>query len=183
MNNDPFQSDTRYTYDVALSLANEDRPYVDQVAAALRNKNLRVFYDEYELLWGKDLYPHLTQIYQHQARFIVMFISRHYAQKLWTNHERQAAQARGFTESYEYILPARFDDTAIEGFPPSVAYVDLRKTSPGELADLVVRKLLEAKLRQPEPQRPHSTVTFNIGSQTSDQLINANTVTIDQRKA
>lgn len=44
-------------YDVALSFAGEERPYVEAVADALRNAGVKVFYDDYEkvTLWGKDL--------------------------------------------------------------------------------------------------------------------------------
>jgi hypothetical protein len=130
-------------YDVALSFAGEDREYVNQVAEALRAKGVKVFYDDYEQadLWGKNLYEHLTDVYQTQARYTVMFISVHYARKLWTRHERRAAQARALNEHREYVLPARFDDTEIEGLLPTVGYVDLRSATPEELANLVVRKL------------------------------------------
>jgi hypothetical protein len=44
-----------------------------------------------------------------------VFISSHYARKLWTNHERKSAQARAFKERSEYLFPARFDDTDVPG--------------------------------------------------------------------
>jgi hypothetical protein len=134
-------------YDVALSFAGEDRAYVEAVADGLRQSGVRVFYDAYEeaSLWGKDLYVHLRSVYQDEARFTVMFISSHFAAKMWTNHERQNAQARAFSESNEYILPARFDDTEIPGILPTVAYVDLRKKTPSGLCELILGKLLLAK--------------------------------------
>src|SRR5690349_13729629 len=94
-------------YDIALSFAGEDRAYVDQVANILRDRGIRVFYDLFEEtdLWGKDLYARLTDVYQNRAKFTVMFISAAYGSKLWTNHERKAAQARAFQEAQEYILP------------------------------------------------------------------------------
>lgn len=110
------------------------------------------FYDEYEKvsLWGKDLYVHLHDVYHNAAEYTVMFISEHYAQKLWTNHERQSAQARAFVESREYILPARFDDTTIPGLTSTIGYVDLRGIGPGELAGMIVRKVRGI---EPTPQR------------------------------
>ena len=68
-----------------------------------------VFYDEYEKadLWGKNLYDHLSDVYRKRARFCLMLLSKHYAAKQWTNHERQAAQARAFSENQEYILPGK----------------------------------------------------------------------------
>jgi hypothetical protein len=130
-------------YDVALSFAGEDREYVEQVAESLRTLGVRVFYDAYEeaTLWGKDLYVHLREVYQSRSRFTVMFISKHYAAKLWTSHERQSAQARAFGESREYILPARFDDSEVPGLPPTIGYVDIRKKTPSELCTLIVEKL------------------------------------------
>jgi hypothetical protein len=73
-----------------------------------------------------------------------MFISHHYAEKLWTNHERQSAQARAFAEHREYILPARFDDAEIPGILRTTAYVDLRTKSPEALAELIAEKLRSA---------------------------------------
>jgi hypothetical protein len=115
-------------YDVALSFAGEDRKYVEAVAHELKKLDVRVFYDNFETvnLWGKDLYTHLQDVYQKQAKYTVIFISEHYARKLWTNHERKMAQARAFAESREYILPAKFDDTEIEGIPQTIGYIDLK---------------------------------------------------------
>lgn len=130
-------------FDVALSFAGEDREYVEQVANMLRRMGIQVFYDKYELvtLWGKNLYDYLTEIYQKKARFTVIFCSKHYADKLWTNQERRSAQAKAFKSSSEYILPARFDDTEIPGILPTVGYVDLNEYSPEELAKLVKEKV------------------------------------------
>ncbi|MDP9224865.1 MAG: TIR domain-containing protein [Actinomycetota bacterium] len=130
-------------YDVALSFAGEQRAYVDQVAAALRGKGVRPFYDKYERanLWGKDLYEHLDYVYQRAAGYCVVFASEDYANKTWTNHERKSAQARAIEENVEYILPARFDETEIPGIRKTIGYIDLRHTTPEELADLIVQKL------------------------------------------
>src|SRR5437879_2953357 len=106
-----------FQYEVALSFAGENRSYVEKVASVLRKKGIRVFYDGYEQveLWGKDLYAHLDDVYRNVAYYCVIFISRGYARKLWTTHERRSAQARAFRENREYILPARFDESAIPG--------------------------------------------------------------------
>jgi len=90
---------------------------------------------------GKDLYVHLDEVYQKKARYCVMFLSRHYTEKLWTNHERKSAQARAFKEKGEYILPARFDDTEIPGILPTIGYIDLRSLEPEEFGKLIIEKL------------------------------------------
>jgi hypothetical protein len=130
-------------YDVCLSFAGEDRSYVSKVASHLQSRGIRTFYDEYEqvALWGKDLYEHLADVYRNAAKYCVLFISKHYAKKLWANHERKAAQTRAFSENDAYILPARFDKTPIPGLLPTVGYIELQHLSPQQLSDLIVKKV------------------------------------------
>jgi len=134
-------------YDICLSFAGEDRPYVEKVASALRDKGISVFFDQYEEedLWGKDLYQHLDYVYQHMALFCIVFISKYYAEKLWTKHELKSAQARAFRENSEYILPARFDSTKIPGLPDTICYLDLRILSPEKFAQKIITKLERTK--------------------------------------
>ena len=139
------QGDIKLTeYDVCLSFAGDDREYVSKVASELKKNGVRVFYDEYEELnlWGKDLYVHLDDVYKNAARYCVIFVSVHYANKLWTNHERQSAQERAFKENTEYILPARFDDTPIPGLRDTVGYIDLHGRSPEDFARLITEKIV-----------------------------------------
>jgi hypothetical protein len=136
-------SDSGFEFDVALSFAGENREYVGSIANQLRARGIRVFYDEYEqaTLWGKDLYEHLDDVYQRAARYCVLFVSEHYARKVWTTHERKSAQARALREKEEYILPVRLDDTEIPGLRPTIGYIDTRFTTPDELVDLILRKV------------------------------------------
>lgn len=89
---------------------------------------MKVFYDDYERaeLWGKDLYVHLHGIYSQRARYCVMFVSAHYAARVWTTHERKAAQERALHEAnHEYILPIRLDDTSVPGLASTIAYINI----------------------------------------------------------
>jgi hypothetical protein len=148
------QDDRKPDYDVCLSFAGEQRPYVERVATALRGRNIRVFYDSYERanLWGKDLSQHLDHIYGKAATFCVVFVSQQYAEKIWTNHELKSAQARAVARNEEYILPARFDDAELPGLRPTIGYIDLSNTAPSELADLIAEKLLLSRSSQPTSQ-------------------------------
>jgi hypothetical protein len=153
MNETMPEQDARY--DVALSLAGKERPYVEQVAADLRRRGITLFYDDYEkaTFWGRDLYTHLDWVYRIASRYCVMFISESYANKVWTNHERASAQARALSENSEYVLPARFDDTEIPGLLPTIGYVDLRHMKPDELAGLIQEKLGPRRLAPGFPPR------------------------------
>lgn len=142
-----------HKYDLAISFAGEDRDVAAQIASALDAVGVRVFYDDYEKadLWGKDLYEYLADIYANHARYCLMLLSENYARKLWTNHERQNAQARAFREREEYILPVKLDDTEIPGIRPTVGYVDLRLTTIPELVQMVLVKLQRTVPMKAEP--------------------------------
>ncbi len=130
-------------YDVVLSFAGEDRTYASDLANRLKARDIKVFYDEFEKdkLWGEDLYTYLDEIYRFKARYCVAFLSKNYATKLWTNHERKSAQAKAFSENRPYILPIRLDDTEIPGIPPTVAYLKWGDESAESIAEILERKL------------------------------------------
>lgn len=89
-------SSSLYKFDFAFSFAGEDRDIVEAIKNILESKNYTVFYDndfQHELI-GKDLYSYLREIYRDKGKFIVCFISEHYAKKVWTNLEFTAIKER-----------------------------------------------------------------------------------------
>jgi NACHT domain/TIR domain len=135
--------DQQFKYDVCLSFASEDREYVSKVSDKLNKEGLKYFYDEENTvyLWGKNLYEELNQIYREESRFCVMFISKHYIEKMWTKLERRSAQARALQDASEYILPVRVDDTELDRLFPTVSYIDRCKYTPEKLAKLIIEKV------------------------------------------
>jgi hypothetical protein len=143
LNSDQTLSHRRYEYDVAISFSGEDRDFAQNLAAVLKSRGVRVFYDDYmrPSLWGKNLYTTLYDIYAKKCRFCIILVSRAYKDKMWTNHERVAAQARALEmREDEYILPILLEDVTIPGLPPTVAYVSAQ-LGIDEIANLFVRKL------------------------------------------
>jgi hypothetical protein len=132
-----------FKYDVTFSFAGEDRNFVEQVASFLKKNDIKVFYDRFEetALWGKDLGVHFEYIYRKSAKYCVVFISKHYKEKLWTRYEVKNALSRAIENDEGYILPARFDDTEIDGIRPTIGYLDLRKLNPQEFGKLIVAKI------------------------------------------
>src|SRR5712671_3432954 len=114
-----------FDYDVAISFAGEQRKEAEAIADCLKKNEVKVFYDGYEKadLWGKDLYEHLSTVYQKKARYCLMLVSAAYAAKVWPTHERRNAQARALSQKTDYILPVRFDDTEIPGLLNTVGYL------------------------------------------------------------
>lgn len=132
-----------YRYDVALSFAGEDRAYAQGVADALRANNVVVFYDQYETVrvWGADLVEFMDDVYRNGARYVMVFLSEHYARKPWTMHEKRSIQARVVREGPGCLLPVLLDDTEIPGLLPTIGAVDGRERSPRYVAELTIAKL------------------------------------------
>lgn len=132
-----------YKYDVAFSFSGSDREYVEEVAQILKDNGVKVFYDKFEEidLWGKDLGIHFDYVYRKAAKYCVPFISTSYKETIWANHEIKTAISRAIESNEEYILPTRFDDVEIEGIRPTLGFIDLRETSPSQLAEKIILKL------------------------------------------
>ena len=117
-----------YQYKVAVSYAGEQRAVAEAIAKCIQHGGGGpVFYDGYEkaALWGKDLYEHLTEIYQNKAEFCIIIASKEYVEKVWTTHERKSAQARALREKgREYILPVDFDGTKVPGLLDTISYLE-----------------------------------------------------------
>ncbi len=136
-------NDIEEKYDVAISFAGENRDIAEQLSHKLSEKNIRVFYDNFEQadLWGKNLYDYLNSVYNEKSKFCIMLLSEYYEKKLWTNLERKSAQARAFRENREYILPIRIDNTKITGINETVGYIDFKSHTIDEIVEMVMIKL------------------------------------------
>jgi sugar/nucleoside kinase (ribokinase family) len=134
-----FDQRPTHDFDVALSFAGEQREFAQELAAAIKNLGLKVFYDnDYQAdLWGRNLYDYLFEIYSRRAKYCLIVVSKEYAAKEWTVHERQAAQHRALAErGNAYILPVQYDDSVVPSLPKGVGHL---KASDG--AEKIARDL------------------------------------------
>ena len=130
-------------YQVALSFAGEQRDYVEEVARHLQSRSIALFYDGFEKvdLWGRSAVEAFHEAFAEKSAYVVMFISEAYVSKAWPNHERRSALSRMILEQGEYILPVRFDDTAVPGLPTDIIYVSAHEVTPAQLSAMMAEKL------------------------------------------
>lgn len=155
----------KYYYDVVLSFAGEDREYVEECADILTALGIKVFYDSYEqdVLWGKDLYTFLADIYSNKARYAIVFISQHYVKKCWTKHEFKFINERMFNSETEYLLPVFSDDTKLCGIPETQGY--LTNKTPYEVAVMFAKKInkdIDVELMKSELQQSLPTYEITV---------------------
>ena len=127
-----------WRWDVALSFAGAQRNYVGQVAAGLKARGVRCFYDadRQVRLWGTHLAEELPRIYERESAVVVVFVSADYAEGDWTRLERRAAFSWAVRKAGVYVLPARFDDSELPGLLEDVVAINLHDYNPGQFADL-----------------------------------------------
>lgn len=136
-----------YKYDVAISVAEEDREIADSIVAALREKNIKCYYygDQLANNWGSQIIDLTTKVYGNQSRYILMITSIHYVQKHWSNLERLIAIAIKRIGDPP-ILQLRIDDTAVDGLSQHAVYLDWRG-NPELIATNIEKKIQSSKAR------------------------------------
>ncbi|MBF6599034.1 MAG: TIR domain-containing protein [Dehalococcoidia bacterium] len=131
-------------FDVAISFAGSERELARTLAKAVRDAGFTVFYDDFykTALWGKNLADLFEDIYGRRSKRCVILVSREYGARMWTNHERQSAQAHAIElKGGEYLLPIAVDATRLTGMPSTVGYVSLDETSIQDVAEMLIAKL------------------------------------------
>jgi hypothetical protein len=157
---DPFE------YDVALSFAHEDRAVAEELASLLREKAIKVLFDEYPTAQpgGSDIVTHLAELYRTKARYCVMLVSQHYPLKKWTETERNSAQQHALRDANEYLIPIQLDQTEVPGIREAASYRDLRQHSLEGLVDWLGQKLADTRDRSGPPSQSHDLRSGNVPS-------------------
>lgn len=132
-----------HDFDVAVTFAGEDRSFVQDVVTRIKSGGLSVFFDEDSKveMWGEDLTEYFANVYERRARYAVMFISAHYAQKAWTQLERRSVLARALESNAAYLLPVRLDSTELPGVRSTVAYLEASREGAEGIADAIRAKV------------------------------------------
>ncbi|WP_239341572.1 TIR domain-containing protein [Frankia sp. CiP3] len=144
-------------YPVGFSFAEPDRPYVARVAAELRTRGIFRFYDgdleSVVELWGKHTTETLVEYYRDRFSLVVVFISKHYVGDDEARLQCRAALERAKKDRTDYLLPARLDETPIDGLLSSVKSVMVGEQDPSTFANLVVMKLRHLGIHNPQESR------------------------------
>jgi hypothetical protein len=134
-------------FQLALSYANADSAYVEQVADELKRRNVSFFDPRTDVAMLGEYRPaEIARVYNTDTQHVILFISAAYVRDLDSRVEQRAAIDKAL-KTDGFALPARFDETLVPGLSSSIGSVDLledgRSMPPGEFADLVVRWLTE----------------------------------------
>ena len=134
-------------YDVFISHASEDKgEVVRPLAIALQNKNLKVWYDEFELKIGDSLRQKIDKGLAN-SRFGIVVLSKNFIRKGWTNYELDGIITKSVS-GQQVVLPIWHDITKQEviDYSPSLADKVARNTATytiDEIADEIAEVINE----------------------------------------
>lgn len=117
-------------YDVFISHASDDKDEVVRpLAIALQNKNLSVWYDEFELRIGDSLRQKIDKGLAN-SRFGIVVLSKNFIRKGWTNYELDGIITKS-VNGQQVMLPIWHDITKQEviDYSPSLADKVARNTA------------------------------------------------------
>jgi hypothetical protein len=139
-------------WDVFISHASEDKPYVDPLVKALRAAGVSVWYDQMILNWGDDLRPMIDNGLIN-CRFGIVVLSKTFlGKKKWTEHELNSLFARELA-GQKLVLPIWHGITRADLLEYSPALADrLAKISDSDSADDIVKSML-GLLGRPIPNK------------------------------
>lgn len=128
---------------MAVSFAGEDRAVVEELKDILNDAGYTVFYDfdVQHQLWGADLRTKLADVYANDAQYMLVFLSKHYPEKDWTNFEFEIGKEAKGKRTDIYLLPVLIDDVHVVGLSQNVGHIDLRRRSVGDLATALIEKI------------------------------------------
>lgn len=126
-------------FNVAVSYASEQRPYVERFVKRLQSLKLQVYYDRNEQaqMVGKILDQELHKIYIQQSRHCVLFLSNEYIKKPVTRYESQIILSETlFKDGFMYIF--KFDDVTLPGLNRNFVYSSIKEfPNPEQYADFL----------------------------------------------
>ena len=110
------------TWDVFMSHASLDKPYVGGLVNALRDAGVTVWYDDDCVAWGEPLRQAIKNGLKSSTYGIVILSEAYLADRKWTEHEFDALFARERLNSF-IILPVWHGVTRdeIEAYDPALA--------------------------------------------------------------
>jgi hypothetical protein len=129
-------------WDVFISHASEDKPYVEPLAKALEAAGVSVWYDRLVLEWGDDLRPMIDNGLVNCRYGIVILSKAFLAKKKWTEHELNGLFARE-QAGKKLVLPIWHGITRDDLLQYSPALADrLAKISDNDSNESIVNSLL-----------------------------------------
>ena len=129
---------TSFEYDVFLSHNSRDKPRVRRLAEQLRRANLRIWFDEWQIKPGDDIYLAIERGLE-TSRTLVLCLTQAALDSDWVGLERSTVLFRDPRNVQRRFIPLLLADCKVPDTIRRFRHVDLREES-----ESAVRELLRA---------------------------------------
>jgi TPR repeat protein len=140
-----------FRYDVFLSHNSKDKPQVRKLAQRLRDAGLRVWFDEWVIKPGDDIYLAIERGLE-TSRILVLCLSAAALASDWVAQERSAVLFRDPTNTHRRFIPLLLTDCDLPDTLRCYKYVDFRQETPSAFDELFTLCRVE-----PPPSRTESS--------------------------
>ena len=141
-----------FTYDVFLSHNSQDKPQVRKLAGRLKKAGLRVWFDEWVIKPGDDIYLAIERGLE-AARVQVLCLSPAALGSEWVTLERSTVLFRDPTNAGRRFVPILLADCTLPDTLRRYKYVDFRQETPAAFEELLAACREEAEAAPPTAQR------------------------------
>jgi len=141
-----------FTYDVFLSHNSRDKPQVRKLAERLKEAGLRVWFDDWVIRPGDDIYLAIERGLE-AARVQVLCLSPSALGSEWVTLERNTVLFRDPTNAGRRFVPLLLADCALPDTLRRYKYLDFRHETPAAYDELLVACREEAEPTPPAVQR------------------------------
>lgn len=139
-----------FIYDVFLSHNSADKPRVRKLAERLKQAGLRVWFDEWVIKAGDDIYLAIERGLE-AARVQVLCLSPAALGSEWVALERSTVLFRDPTNQGRRFVPLLLADCKLPDTLRRYKYVDFRQETPAAFDELLAACQVEAEAAPPEP--------------------------------
>lgn len=140
-----------FTYDVFLSHNSQDKLRVRKLAERLKEAGLRVWFDEWVIKPGEDIYLAIEHGLE-AARAQVLCLSPAALGSEWVTLERSTVLFRDPTNAGRRFIPLLLADCTLPDTLRRYKYVDFRQETPAAFDELLAACRKDAEAAKPAPQ-------------------------------
>ncbi len=112
-------------YDVFLSHSAKDGEFVSRLATDMTHAGLRVWLDQWNIRVGESFAEAIQQAME-ESRFLLIVMSPHYFQSIWTQQEWHYALAKEIESGGVRLIPLLYQDCEIPPMLRTKQWVDFR---------------------------------------------------------
>ena len=141
-----------FTYDVFLSHNSQDKPQVRKLAGRLKKAGLRVWFDDWVIKPGDDIYLAIERGLE-VARVQVLCLSPAALGSEWVTLERSTVLFRDPANAGRRFVPLLLADCTLPDTLRRYKYVDFRQETPAAFEELLAACREEAEAALPAAQR------------------------------